>query len=158
MYEEIEKMYLLYDRELRLFLLKLGADQDLADDIVQTTFLEALKSIERYNEKSSLKTWLFSIAKNQLYNYFRKNKINIDMETISVAETADFTNKIMAEHILQFVQQLSPPINELMKLRLLYGLSFKEIGVKIGRTENYCRVNFYRVKMQIRKEFDDEEL
>ena len=35
MYEDIERMYLLYDRELYRFVMKLGCDQSLADDIVQ---------------------------------------------------------------------------------------------------------------------------
>lgn len=156
MYEDIEKMYLLYYRELYRFVLKLGGDQDLADDIVQATFLEALKSIERFDGKSSLKTWLFSIAKNQLYAHFRKNKMTILIEVQPESLYTDFTDKMLADDIVQFFDSLTPPLNELMKLRLLYGLSFKEIGLKIGKTENYCRVNFYRLKERLRKEFHYE--
>lgn len=156
MYEDIEKMYLLYYRELYRFVLKLGGDQDLADDIVQATFLEALKSIERFDGKSSLKTWLFSIAKNQLYAHFRKNKKTILIEVQPESLYTDFTDKMLADDIVQFFDSLTPPLNELMKLRLLYGLSFKEIGLKIGKTENYCRVNFYRLKERLRKEFHYE--
>ena len=68
----------------------------------------------------------------------------------------DHTDKMLADDIVQFFYSLSPPLNELMKLRLLYGLSFKEIGLKIGKTENYCRVNFYRLKERLRKEFHYE--
>ena len=156
MYEDIEKMYLLYYGELYRFVLKLGGDQNLADDIVQATFLEALKSIERFDGKSSLKTWLFAIAKNQLYAHFRKNKKTLRTEAQPESVHTDYTDKMLADDIVQFFNSLTPPLNELMKLRLLYGLSFKEIGLKIGKTENYCRVNFYRLKERLRKEFHYE--
>ena len=156
MYEDIEKMYLLYYGELYRFVLKLGGDQNLADDIVQATFLEALKSIERFDGKSSLKTWLFAIAKNQLYAHFRKNKKTLRTEAQPESVYTDYTDKMLADDIVQFFDSLTPPLNELMKLRLLYGLSFKEIGLKIGKTENYCRVNFYRLKERLRKEFHYE--
>lgn len=48
-------------------------------------------------------------------------------------------------------KQLSEINREILYLRLLGDLSFKEIGSILGGTENWARVTFYRAKQQIRK-------
>lgn len=156
MHEEIEKLYTLYYNDLYWYILKLSSNNDIVDDIIQNTFLEAFKSIESFNGKSSIKTWLFSIAKYQVYRYFRKNKLHIDIDDISEIEICaeaenDISDKVFAGEIFEAINALSPPINEIMGLRIIHGLSFKEIGKRVGKTENYCRVNFYRVKEKLRK-------
>ncbi|MNH46977.1 Sigma-70, region 4 [compost metagenome] len=48
--------------------------------------------------------------------------------------------------------QLSEDKREILYLRLLGDLSFKEIGSIFERTENWARVTFYRAKLEIRKD------
>lgn len=159
MYEDLEKLFLLYYKELYFYIIKLGANEEIADDIIQNTFLEGIKSIEGFKNKSSLKTWLFSIAKYQLYRYFRKNKINVNIDDIcesNFKEDLDYTDKVLSDHMLETINNLSPPINKIMKMRIIDGLSFKEIGLQVGKTENYCRVSFYRIKEKLREEYKYE--
>ncbi|GIP32494.1 RNA polymerase sigma factor [Paenibacillus sp. J2TS4] len=161
MYDHIKQMYLVYYHELYRFVAKLCRDPDQVDDIIQNTFLEAIKSMETFKSHSSLKTWLFGIAKHQLYRQFRKNKIQLDLDALAEAELAtqsDFSDKLLAEQILDAINGLDPPHNEIMRLRLIDGLSFKEIGMRVGKTENYCRVNFFRTKDKLRKEFAYEHM
>lgn len=162
MYEHnVEQVYLLHYNDLYRYLMKLCSDADLVDDLIQNTFLEALKSIEGFRGQSSMKTWLFSIARHQLYRHLRKNKAHIHFDLLSEAELAiktDFNDKLLAQQILETVNQLDPPQNEIMRLRLIYGLSFKEIAMRVKKTENYCRVNFYRIKEKLRKEYEDEPM
>lgn len=157
MYSEIEGVYIQYYGQLYKYILKIGADDDLVDDIIQNTFLQALKSIETFEGKSSIKTWLFSIAKYELYKYFRKNKGKREFEgVLDIVEDINYENIIMSSEILEYIDKMKEPLNEIMRLRLVYGMSFKEIGESVGKTENYCRVNFYRVKEKIRKEYKYE--
>lgn len=162
MYEHnVEQVYLQYYNDLYRYLMKLCSDPDLADDLIQNTFLEALKSIEGFRGQSSMKTWLFSIARHQLYRHLRKNKVHITFDHLSEAELAiknDLNDTIVAQQILETVNQLDPPQNEIMRLRLINGLSFKEIALRVKKTENYCRVNFFRIKEKLRKEYEDEPM
>ncbi|HZJ82539.1 MAG TPA: sigma-70 family RNA polymerase sigma factor [Clostridia bacterium] len=159
MYDEIEKMFDLYYYELYWYILKMSSDRDIVDDIIQNTFLEALKSIESFRMDSSLKTWLFSIAKYQLYRYFRANKRHIYIKQVSqggLAVNKDFSDRVLAEQIIGEINGLNPPLDEIMRLRLIYGLPYRQIGKRVNRTESYCRVNFYRIKEKLRKEHDYE--
>ena len=157
MYEEMEMMYLSCYGQLYKYIIKIGGNNEIADDIIQNTFLKAIKNIESFNKKSTLKTWLFSIAKYELYSYFRKNKITFkEISEEDKINNLDYTNKILSNEILKAVSKCKPPLNKIMTLRLVYGMSFKEIGDKVGKTENYCRVNFYRIKEKLRREYEYE--
>ena len=49
-------------------------DTDLAKDLVQDTFISALKAIDKFEHKSSVKTWLYSILKRKIIDYWRKQE------------------------------------------------------------------------------------
>lgn len=49
-------------------------DTNVAEDLVQETFLSALKGIDRFKGGSSLRTWLVGILKHKIIDFFRKNK------------------------------------------------------------------------------------
>ena len=56
------------------FALKLTANRDDANDLVQDTFLSALMHREQFEDSSNLKAWTFTIMKNTFINNYRKNK------------------------------------------------------------------------------------
>lgn len=47
-------------------------DKELAEDLVQETFMSAFKAIESFQEGSKAKTWLFRILNNKIIDYYRK--------------------------------------------------------------------------------------
>ncbi len=50
------------------------SDSDLAKDLVQDTFVSALKGIDNFQGKSTVKTWLFSILKRKIIDHWRKQE------------------------------------------------------------------------------------
>ncbi|KPV59990.1 RNA polymerase subunit sigma-24 [Paenibacillus sp. A3] len=160
MYDPITKIYLLYYDDLYRFLVTRYPNPDHIDDMIQNTFLEALRHMDSFKGDSSIKTWLFGIAKHQLYRSLRKNKLQLPLDDSPEAELAaytDFSDKVLAEQIMERLNRLDPPHRDIMRLRLLHGLSFKEIAQLTDRTETYCRVNFYRMKEKLRKEYGEDE-
>jgi RNA polymerase sigma-70 factor (TIGR02943 family) len=67
-------------------------DTELARDLVQETFLAALKGWEKFDRRSSEKTWLTAILKNKLFDAYRKKSTNLQRQTISIdgSESDDF--------------------------------------------------------------------
>lgn len=49
-------------------------EQELAEDLVQDTFISALQALDKFEERSSPKTWLFAILNNKIAEHFRKEK------------------------------------------------------------------------------------
>ncbi|WP_066759476.1 sigma-70 family RNA polymerase sigma factor [Crocinitomix algicola] len=49
-------------------------DMDLSKDLVQDTFVSALKGLDNFQGKSTVKTWLFSILKRKIIDHWRKQE------------------------------------------------------------------------------------
>lgn len=150
----IEEIYKMYSRKVFLFLLSKTNNEDIAEELTQETFFQAVQCIDKFKGNSSILTWLCGIAKNVWLKYLRKRQ-----KTVSIEDNIpEITNK---EHmdvqweqkeILQLIHGMDEPVREVMYLRLISNLTFAEIGEIIGKTENWTRVTFYRGKQKIVKE------
>lgn len=61
-------------------------------------------------------------------------------------------NRIEISNIWDKVQALPEKMKQVVELRLLSNLAFKEIGQMLGKSENWARVTFYRAKLILIKE------
>jgi len=68
----IKEWVSLYSDDLYRWALYKTSEQEVAQDLVQETFLSAFKSIDKFQGKSQPKTWLFSIMNNKIMDYHRK--------------------------------------------------------------------------------------
>ncbi|WP_097039592.1 RNA polymerase sigma factor [Terribacillus aidingensis] len=130
-----------------------------AQDLCHDTFYEACKNIGSFNGYSTLSTWVFKIATNLLKKYYRKNKYEQSLmqklaeipqsEIHSLEELAEINEdtKILLHHI----SKLDDVSREIILLRIYGELSFADIGILIGKSENYARVTFHRLKLKIQK-------
>lgn len=140
------------------FLLSKCRDADLAEDLTQETFLQAIKSIDRYNGTCKITVWLCQIAKHLLYQHWEKRKVSIPLEEADwmLSDGPEVEQQILArEELLDILGKLHElPVNmrEVVYLRASVGLSFKEVGRIMGESENWARVNFFRAKELLKKE------
>ncbi|MDE6608702.1 MAG: RNA polymerase sigma factor, partial [Lachnospiraceae bacterium] len=70
---ELDDLYQEYAKMIYHFIYLKCNDKDLAEDIVQTTFLKAVSQIDSFQGRSKISTWLCQIAKNEYLNYCRKH-------------------------------------------------------------------------------------
>src|SRR6202000_2094326 len=61
-----------FQNQLRSFLYRLLTDRNDVDDLTHDTFIRAFSKIATFNQESSLKTWVFTIATNLAYDHLRK--------------------------------------------------------------------------------------
>ena len=134
-------------------------DPVLAEDLTQETFLAALHTIGSYDGSCKLSTWLCQIAKHLLYRHWEKNS-RVQFEELNEAlESENDTerqaiSRIELEDVWERLQGLSPDMRKAVELRVLGGLSYKEIGGMMGKSENWARVTFYRAKLMLAREAD----
>ena len=148
--EDIQKLYELYSVDVYKFILSLSKNTYIAEDVMQSTFLSAIKSLDKFKGHSSVKTWLIGIAKNEYYTYRRKNPLNNSLEEIGSSNfiyKEDYNENYYT--IINEISKLDEINKEIAILRLINDLSFKEIGFITGKSENYCRVSFFRIKKKL---------
>ena len=158
--QSMDEVYRQYARTVYRYLLTLTRDGDLAEELTQETFYQAIRSSERFDGSCAVSTWLCAIAKNDLATYRRKHPAAEDVDgqmlTVSSAE-ADALRSAERLELLKRLHALREPYREVLYLRAFGGLSFREIAEVQGRTENWARVTFYRGKELLRKEVDEDE-
>lgn len=146
--EDIKRLYNMYSKDIYKFVVSLTLNHEAAEDIMQNTFVSAIKSLNTFKGHSSVKTWLIGIAKNEYYTYIRKMPKNLQLEEIGeityIQEQTDTYISIMEE-----IKKLQDPQKQILILRLINELSFKDIGEIVEKSENYCRVTFFREKQKL---------
>ena len=142
------------------YLLSLVHDSDLAEELTQETFYQAIRSANKYNESCAVTTWLCAIARNVMRTYYHKHppQENIEEHDIGVSSAENEAISTMEKvDLLRLIHRLEDPAREVMYLRLFGALSFREIGEITGHTESWARVTFYRGKEKLKKEMGKDE-
>lgn len=139
------------------YLLSLCGDIPLAEDLAAETFFKAFLHPRRYDGQCKLSTWLCTIGRN-LYLNERKRQLRSRKLSPPPATAPDPEALLIErEQILELyraAQQLEAPASQVFFMRL-EGLSFRQIGEALGKTENWARVTFYRAKVKIQERMED---
>ena len=157
--QSLEEIYEMYSRKVYLFLLSKTNNEQLAEELTQETFFQAVQCIDQFQGNSSILTWLCAIAKNVWLRYLRKHQeiLSIEDVILEIEDKKEIHIPWEQKEILQLIHNMKEPIREVMYLRLISNLSFAEIGEIIGKTENWTRVTFFRGKQKIVKEMLRDE-
>jgi RNA polymerase sigma-70 factor (ECF subfamily) len=92
-------------------------DPELAGDLVQDTFLSALKAKEGFRGGSSLRTWLIGILKHKIIDHYRKHRIEVlESDLQGGAEGFDF------EHADRVTTRWSEAPSQLVENREFWGV------------------------------------
>ena len=145
------------------YLYSLCGDEELVKDLTQETFLKAYESLERFDGSCKLSVWLCQIAKHLWYQHLRKGNREAPLpeEPPDVPTPSAEEGLLEQERRLELLKQIHalPELQrEVVYLRAFGGLSFREIGDVLGKTETWARVTFYRGKEQLRKGGKSDEI
>ena len=163
--QDMAQIYKMYAKSVYRFLLHLSHDADLAEELTAETFYQALKSINRYSGTCKMDVWLCQIARHLWYRELERRK---KYRVISLEESEDLCCEDFGADALMMgtesmidlfrrMQELDPITREVIYLRLIGDLGYREIGEILGRTETWARVTFYRGKEKMKKGRDSDE-
>lgn len=158
--QDSDRLYRQHAKTVYKYLLSLTASEDLAEELTQETFYQAVKSINRFDGSCKITTWLCAIAKKQLSAYRRKHPETEEFQGFGSTAASAEDEALSAEvkvSLFTGLHACPEPYREVLYMRILGGLSFKEIGEALGRTENWARVTYYRGKEKLRKELENHE-
>lgn len=84
-----ETLYHRYKRHIFTFCLKLTGDRSLAEDATHDTFLKMYHNAETLTDASAFRSWLFTIARNEVFKMLRTNHRNgtVDADSVWINET-----------------------------------------------------------------------
>lgn len=169
----------LYSDQLYSWAFYKTSRKETAEDLVQDTFVAAMQAYTKFENKSSIKTWLFSILKNKIYDYHRNNfkielaseKLNSetinsrnnffdkDEEWINSAHPADWgepnenllDNLEFNKALKKCLEKLPPQWNSAIQLKYLASKDGKIICQELGITPTNFWQILHRAKLNLRK-------
>ena len=154
---DMEAIYQQHAQTVYKFLYAQCRDRGLAEELTQETFYQAVRSIDRYDGSCKLSVWLCQIAKHLWYQQLRKQKRETPLpEDAAALDTPlpsaeeEVTARQGHLDLLRLIHSLPDLQREVVYLRAFGGLSFREIGDVLGRSENWARVTFYRSKEKLK--------
>ena len=147
--KDLDAVYRQHAQTVYKFLLSQCRDPQTAEELTQETFYQAVRSIDRFDGSCKVSVWLCQIAKHLWYQHLRK----ANRET-ELPEEAELPLVPSAE---EEAHELPEPGREVVYLRAFGGLSFREIGDVLGKTETWARVTFYRGKERLKQGGCDDE-
>jgi RNA polymerase sigma-70 factor (ECF subfamily) len=151
----------------RLALRMMGNEAD-AEDVLQETFLSAFKSIDRFESRSSLSTWLYRIASNAALMRLRR----VEPDQVSVDEPIErddgdavprqlFDFCCLPEEVLlrdearaemdRAVEELPPSLRSVFVLRDIEGLSTEETANALDLSISAVKSRLMRARLKLRE-------
>ena len=153
----IKDLYEKYKQDVFIYLISITHDKALSEDLVSETFLSAIQSLANFRGQSTIKTWLFSIARNKWYEYLRKEKDTISIEFFiqnyiggdSSVEKLVYQGEA-SNRLLKLLENEEERTKKIVMMRV-EGYSFYEIGNKLHISEDSARVIDFRTKKKLRE-------
>lgn len=146
------------------FLLSLCYEEELAEELTQETFYQAVRSVDRYDGSCKVSTWLCQIAKHLWYREMERRKrkgtseLTADMESLEKPVEEQLLVKEEKMELFRKVHVLDEISKEIVLLRVTGAFSFKEIAELFGKNENWARVTYYRAKQKLLKGGEKNEM
>lgn len=144
-----------YFREIYRFLAnKVGAE---ADDLAQRTFMACVAGRDRFRGHSSFRTYLFAIARNELYGYLRGRARgeHVDFDAISIAElitspSSKLDRSRQAEDLRAALSELPAEQQLLLELHYWHDMDAAALAEVLGATSGAIRVRLLRARRALR--------
>ena len=160
-----EALNAFYERSARKLLaiirLRLGRSRRTeveSQDILQSVLLKSFDRLSQVENPDTVMAWLARMAENEIrdrIDYLSRQRRDV-ARTVPIEEHAEqipapvrqalsqVIEKERAELLERGLESLTEPQRDLIVLRKLYELTFTEIGVRLGKSEDACRVAFAR--------------
>jgi RNA polymerase sigma-70 factor (ECF subfamily) len=169
--ETFEQLFELYEQRIFNLIYRLVGDYEDAADLTSDTFVQALRSFDRFRGESSHFTWLYRIAVNLCKNYFRRKQHRARLHAFSLDErsTAEpeapareledesqepsllLENRELQRELQQQLAALPENFRLLIVLKDVQGLPYDQIGAIIGCSQKAVKSRLFRARGLLRK-------
>ena len=124
---DFDNIYEEYFDRVYYKVLSVVKNDDDAEDICQETFISVYKNLSKFREESNIYTWIYRIAINKTYDFFKKRKLELEIndDVLSLPEDINFDTKVILEEKLKLISEKE---KEIVILKDIYGYKLKEIA------------------------------
>lgn len=160
--QQFEQVYTEHFDYVYHFVLGLCRDPSLAEEIAQQSFFQAIKGINRFDGRCTMRAFLCQIAKNTYFSHVRKHKRLAPMETLPEAYSDGLDVQMLSAErsraLHAALHRLPEPYKEVFSLRVFAELPHTEIAKLFGKSESWARVTFHRARLILQEKTEEDEI
>lgn len=163
-----------YEKSVYNIALRMMRNEEDAKDVAQEALIKVYKNLNKFDEKSTFKTWIYRVTMNTALDAIRKQKSTKQKETFSLDEQIEVKDDkaIDKEHqpesqmilnerkkvLYDAMNQLSQDQKSIVLLRDIKGLSYKEIAYILDSSEGTVKSRLNRGRKKLKEILMNTEL
>jgi RNA polymerase sigma-70 factor (ECF subfamily) len=144
------------DHVFRFVLFRVAQDRERAKDLTQEIFLKAFQAFDRYEPERGARAWIYTIARNHVYNAYAAHKTTASLEEVEshASLRIDHLESLQISEderrLIAAIERLPTQEAELIKQKYLEGWSFEELAKPLGKTAGALRIQAMRALKRLR--------
>ena len=166
-----EQLYARYQGPIAGYVQKMVKDHARAEDITQDIFISALRRMRETDRPIAFKPWVYEIARNACIDQFRRSQRgeevsydaadglpaadNLQLVTRDASPDDAFDAKQRLDHLCGAFGGLSETHHQILVLREFEGLSYREIGERLGMSRAAVESTLFRARRRLTEEYDE---
>jgi RNA polymerase sigma-70 factor (ECF subfamily) len=163
---DLDEWYRLYHRDVFSYIgYQVRSRQD-AEDIAQEVFVRVLLGVDRFQGLSSPKTWILTIARRTVVDWYRKKRLknlfslSLAADVASEDQTAYETAERHAQEaaLRESLRQLKQDMRDVVVLRMIQEFSTEETASILGWTSAKTRTTLHRAMKKLQQQLGADPL
>ena len=164
-----EQLYERYQRRISAYVFGMVHDHGRAEDVTQEVFISALRRLRATDAPIIFKPWVYEIAKNACIDAFRRSKraeeVSYDADEngldrsrlVSSSPTPDAAvdQRMTLQNLQGAFGGLSEAHHQILVMRELEGLSYRQIGERLGMSRPSVESTLFRARRRLTEEYDE---
>lgn len=148
-----------HQRGLLRLSMRFMKDTDLAQDVVQDSFIKAFEKLNLFEGRASFKSWLYQITVNTARNKLRENRYDFsDIEDVHLSVGATAENKMVHAAVSELIQtevdRLPFKQKTALVLRVYEDMSFAEIAEVMECPYDTAKANYRHALLKLKETFE----
>ena len=166
-----EVLYARYHRRIHAYVMGMVKDHGRAEDVTQEVFVSALRRMRETERPIAFKPWIYEIAKNACIDQFRRSRRaeEVSLEADEGLAPSDYGRLVGSDptpdaavaakqdlnNLCGAFGGLSDTHHEILVMREFEGMSYREIGDRLGMSRPAVESTLFRARRRLTEEYDD---
>ncbi len=149
-----DKIYRKYKDDVYNYVYWRVMDREDALDITQEIFMKVYKNLDGFEKKSSIKTWIFAIARNTVTNFLTRSKRDFSELDESLFAGGNRRELEVKKEVLASLEKLSEDHKEIIRLYYFDGFSYRDMAELLDISIGTVKSRLKRAKEHLKKELE----
>ena len=155
--DELDELYRRHAAEVFRYTYAVLGNRADAEDVTQTTFVNALRALERGEQPRKPSNWLITIAHNLIRQRFRQqqarpHEVELDRDVAAAEVDGDAPS---IDELVRALQRIPATQRQAIILRELEGRSYSEIGELLGVSQSALEALIFRARRSLAEELEN---